>query len=122
MLLISDVKITNDVHESMRKSWENMYEQYIKEFGLSDEYLSHLNIKKRIAGLQADLVITGQKHFNTLIKIEKEKIKINSLGETKPLSLNMSLAKLSKYYGFHLQSKELTVLEYYSYINNIVNG
>jgi hypothetical protein len=106
----------------MRNSWENMYEQYIKEFGLSDEYLSHLNIKTKIADLQADLVITGQKHFNTLIKIEKEKIKINSLGESKPLSLNMSLAKLSKYYGFHLPSKELTVLEYYSYINNIVNG
>ena len=49
-------------------------------------------------------------------------MQINSLGEKKPTSLNMNLARMSKYYGFHLKSKELSVIDYYSYVNNIVNG
>jgi len=122
LLLISKTKVTDKVYNTLHKCWESIYEQYIKEFGLSDDYLAHINIKKKIANLQADLIITGQKHFKTLIKIEREKIKINSLGEKKPASLNMNLAKMSKYYGFHLNSKELTVIDYYSYVNNIVNG
>jgi hypothetical protein len=32
------------------------------------------------------------------------------------------LAKISKYYGFKLTSRELTTTEYYSYLENITNG
>jgi hypothetical protein len=29
---------------------------------------------------------------------------------------------MSKYYGFKLESKELTVTQYYSYLNTVKNG
>ena len=85
LLLISKTKITDEIYNTLHKCWESIYEQYIKEFGLSDDYLAHINIKKKIANLQADLVITGQKHFKTLIKIEREKMQIKIINYGVPM-------------------------------------
>lgn len=101
--------------------FEKIYNEFIEKFGFSDEYLSDLASKKRLANLQADLIITGQRHFKTMIAIEKEIMKQNALDYQKN-DLDSTLAKMSKYYGFKLSSRDLTVTEYYSYINNITNG
>lgn len=99
--------------------FEKIYNEFIERFGFSDEYLSDLERKKRLANLQADFIITKQRHFKTLIAIEKEIQKQNATESSKQ-DLEITLAKISKYYGFKLSSRDLTVAEYYSYINNIV--
>ena len=87
LLLISKTKITDEIYNTLHKCWESIYEQYIKEFGLSDDYLAHINVKKKIANLQADLVITGQKHFKTLIYSHKQQLhkKYNIKKKSTPL-------------------------------------
>lgn len=102
--------------------WQKLYNEFIERFGLSDEFLSDLQIEIKIANLQADLIITKQQHLKTLINIEQEKIRINSLDIKPPADLEIILAKMSKHYGFKLSSRELTTAEYYSYINNILDG
>ena len=102
--------------------WQKSYNEFIERFGLSDEFLSDLQIEIKIANLQADLIITKQKHLNTLIKIEQEKMRINNFEISEPADIESILAKMSKYYGFKLSSRELTTAEYYSYLNNITDG
>lgn len=98
--------------------FETIYNEFISRFGFSDEYLSDLERKKRLANLQADFIITKQRHFKTLIAVEKEIQRQNAKDVSKQ-DLEITLAKISKYYGFKLSSRDLTVAEYYSYINNI---
>lgn len=102
--------------------WQKLYNEFIERFGLSDEFLSDLQIEIKIANLQADLIITKQKHLNTLIKIEQEKMRINNFEISEPADIESILAKMSKFYGFKLSSRELTTAEYYSYLNNITDG
>lgn len=104
--------------EGLEILFEKIYDEFISRFGFSDEYLSDLERKKRLANLQADFIITKQRHFKTLIAIEKEIQQQNETSAGKQ-DLEITLAKISKYYGFKLSSRDLTVAEYYSYINNI---
>lgn len=102
--------------------WEILVDQWITRFGFSDEYNKELDGEVAIANLQADYIITNDRYYLTLIALEKEKIKMNK-GEVKePAELNTILAKMSKHYGFKLSSQDLTTDEYYSYLNNIIDG
>lgn len=112
-------KNSGEYFEGLEVLFEKIYDEFITRFGLSDEYLAELEAKKRLANLQADYIITKQRHLKTLIAVEKEIQKHNAT-ELKKQELEVTLAKISKYYGFKLSSRDLTVAEYYSYINNIV--
>ena len=91
-------------------------------FGLSEEFKDNLRLQVEIANLKARLVITGQRHLRTQIKIKEEEFLANSPSDKPPVELETLLAKMSKYYGFKLESKELTVTQYYSYLNEVNNG
>jgi len=120
-LLKNNVKTTNKLLLNLQNAWDNMYDQFMERFGLSDEYMSLLRQKMTIARYQAQYMITGQKHFKTLVTIEKENQRMNQV-EDRPIELDKTLAKMSKYYGFKLSSRDLTVSEYYSYIDSINHG
>jgi hypothetical protein len=102
--------------------WESLYNEYLVKFGISETLKNRLETKKRIGLLQADYIITGQKHLRTLINIEKEKLEEDNKDIKEPVKLDSILAKMSKYYGFKLSSRDLTTTEYYSYLENITNG
>lgn len=121
-LLIDPVKFSVKTFRKLFKVWEGLYDEYMVEFGLSDDYHSSLRARLVLARLQAQYIRTNQAHFKTLIAVEKEKIRMNSQDISKPSSLDKTLAKMSKFYGVRLRSKELSVSEYYSYIENITNG
>lgn len=102
--------------------WEKLYNDFMARFGLSEEFIADLNQSIRLAELQAKFIITKKIHYKTLIKVEKEKIKSTKEEYKKPPELESILATMSKHIGFKLSSRDLTVTEYYSYINNITNG
>lgn len=95
--------------------FDKIYNEFLEKFGLSEEYLTELEQKKYIAELQADYIITGQRHLRTLIAVAKERN--NTLPKVKkPKNIGVILAQLGKYYGYHLNEK-ITVYQYYSHIN-----
>jgi hypothetical protein len=122
-LLLKDVvTIDADDFQVLFDVWEVVYNEYIDMFGLSEEFLEDLNQQIELANYKAEFIIKGDRYLKTLIKIQEEKIKQNRKIDSKPVELEMLLAKMSKYYGFKLESKELTVVQYYSYLNTIKNG
>lgn len=121
-LVINSVKMNDALLIKLSNVWFKIYDQFMEEFGLSDEYMANLRTKVQLAKYQAELILTGQRHFRTLIKIEKEKIRLDKAAPVDPIKLDAACAKMSKFYGFHLNSNKLTVSQYYSYIENISNG
>lgn len=115
-----EIPFTDKIVLQLSKIWDDIYNQFIERFGLSDEFMTDLRDEIKLANLQADYIITGDRYLVTLIKIEKEKKRIADLDVKPPTDLDVILARMSKYYGFKLSSRELTVSEYYSYINNIL--
>lgn len=104
------------------EAWEGMYNEYIDKFGLSEEFLEDLNNQIELANYRAEFIISGDRYLRTLIKVGEERIKQTNKKNLKPVQLEILLAKMSKYYGFKLESKELTVVQYYSYLETVKNG
>lgn len=122
LLLKEIVTINAKQFQELFEVWNEIYNQYIEMFGLSEEFLADLNQQVQLANYKAEFIITGDRYFKTLIKIEEAKIEFENKGKGEPMELEMLLAKMSKYYGFKLESKELTVVQYYSYLKNVKNG
>ncbi len=102
--------------------WENIFNEYMERFGLSEEYKEDLQNKIDLANLKADFIISGDRYFKTMIRVQEEIIRANQDDSGKEFELEILLAKMSKFYGFKLTSRELTVAEYYSYLENIKDG
>src|SRR3990167_5681406 len=65
MLLFKDQKKAF-LTDKLNDLFDTIYNQFLNKFGLSDEYISELEERKQVALLQADLIITGQRHLKTL--------------------------------------------------------
>lgn len=121
-LLKEPITIDEKDFEALYVLWKLLYDEYISRFGLSDSFKDDLNKQIEIAKLKAEFLITGKKHLRTQIRIKEEELNSESAGVNKPFELEKLLAKMSKYYGFKLESKELSVTQYYSYLNEVNNG
>ena len=94
-------------------AWDSVYDSYITKFGLGKEYLRVLEIRKDVALLQCDLVITDDKFLNNKIKrLNRELDEILS----KPVEGDVTscVIHLSKWCGYRVNEKEVTVLEFYT--------
>lgn len=122
-LLLKEIVTINETDfEKLFDLWQEMYNDYMERFGLSEEFKENLDKQIEIAKLKAQLIITGKKHLRTIIRIKEEELNSDNSGIKKPLGLEELLAKMSKSYGFKLESKELTVVQYYSYLKALKNG
>jgi len=123
LLLIDPKDLEDEELINLEDVWQNIYNQYIKMFGLSEDYIDYLDSKKELALMKCEMILDkSKKYLKTMIKIEEEKLKGEKKKKKDSAILNKTIAKISKYYGFHLKSSELTVSEYYSYIENIKDG
>ena len=122
LLLKEDCYTNEEKINKLFQTWESIYNEYIDIFGLSEEFLEDLNQQVELANYKADFVITGNKYLKTMIKIHEDKFNSEKKAESKEIELEILLARMSKYYGFKLESKELTVVQYYSYLNTVKNG
>jgi len=122
LLLKNIITVDKAGLDSLFDLWKKMYNEYMSRFGLSDQYKEHLDKEIDIAKLKAKLIITGARHLKTLIRIKEQELMSDKPKIEKPLELEVLLARMSKSYGFKLESKELTVTQYYSYLNVVNNG
>lgn len=122
LLLKKIITIDESDFERLFDFWQEMYNEYMNRFGLSAEFKENLDKQIEIANLKAQLIITGKRHLRTIIKIKEEELNSGKTEIKEPVELETLLARMSKYYGFKLESKELTVTQYYSYLNTVKNG
>jgi len=93
-----------------------LYSEYIDVFGISDSYVKVLELKARIAELRIDKAITEDSFIQNFINMAEMDLK-DLYSQTNKTNTNEVKVHLEKYLGFRLNEKEVSVKEYYTYLN-----
>lgn len=109
--------ITEDVLKECEIAFNACYAEFIDTFGISPELAEIIRIKNKILMLKIDIALTGDKSLENFIEIEE--IQLNERLEVKQTKTNTYKVAIEKYLGFRLNEKEVTVKEYYEYLQAI---
>lgn len=94
--------------------WEQLHDEYIKEFGLSKVHAKLLKVIKDKALQELDYVITGDRFKLTLIEMEETRLK-NMLATTSGgVTIEEMLIHMSKWLGQWIKTKEISVKEFFT--------
>jgi hypothetical protein len=104
-------------HPENEKYFELIYDQFLQKRGLSVQYKRILECLRKIAELECDYVITNDRFLLTLIEIEKTKYQQMTKTTGNETSVEKMLIILGKWLGYRLDSKIVTVLEYYNILD-----
>lgn len=117
LLVIGKKKYTT---QQLEKCWEIIYDEFIQEFGISQQFITYLT-KMRIAiGYYIKAYIEGDKPAINLARanvVEAEAI----YKETNTTSNNNIYAIVSKYMGFRINPNEISTREFYNYLRLATN-
>lgn len=95
-------------------AWDIIYQQYIDRFGLSKLYEKMLNQMRKKADLELDYIISGDKFKLTLLEMETRRLESMLSTAGTGISTDQTLIHLSKWVGYWIKSKEISVLEFFN--------
>lgn len=98
--------------------FDKLYSDFIRTFGVSDNYKEYLDKLKEIEIAKIDMVVENDRSMETFIEVmevELEDIKAVTSGGT---YMETAIA-VEKNMGFKINTKEISVFEYYSYIKSL---
>lgn len=102
------------IQDGDAEKWMNLYDQYIKKYGLTKMYQRMLKVMKDKAILECDFVMTKDRFKLNLIEIEEQRLKDMMANGGEGMSMDESLVHLSKWLGYRLNPKQITVVEYFN--------
>lgn len=103
----------NDLVEC-EKAFKNVYDTYMEKFGIDKKFKDQVDIIKKIAFLQCDYLITKDQFKLTQIEVENAKLEMFKKDSSNNVTLQTTLIYLSKWLGYRLDWKEVSVFEYYT--------
>jgi len=102
----------------LAKAFADCQAQYIDTFGLSDNYRKILTLKWEIAVLRSELVMQGKRTNQVYIDLKTLDLKV-ILTESKASETGSVKVMIEKHMGFKLNENEVTVKEFYEYLNDL---
>jgi hypothetical protein len=94
-------------------SWNKIYDNYLDIYGLNDLAKRLMKLQVKLAKAKNDYIIRSNKfQFNVIRIIESEIEKVKGL-TNKGITTESVLVHLSKFQGYHISVKTLTVREYF---------
>jgi hypothetical protein len=100
------------------KIWENIYDEFIKRFGLSENYIKYINIRQQALELYKEAYVDGEKYKRVLADIkvaEAERL----IEDSEDVDLFEVSAYLTKNNFGRIDVKVVSVAEFYSYLKII---
>jgi len=105
--------VNNDsVNEEDLKAWNKIYDNYLDVYGLNDLAKRLMNLNKKLAIAQNDYIISENRFVLNAVRVLSSEIEKIKSQMNKGLSHDKVLIHLSKFMGFKLSSKKITVKEY----------
>jgi len=111
-------KIENETSKELNEIWTTIYDEYLEEFGLSKEYLEHLNKKKEITKLKSDYIFTGDRNILNLIDIEESEL-MDSSTKKETQTFESVVVGLEKIQKVSIDVKKITVYQYNNYLRTL---
>jgi len=112
-------KLKEENTEELEEFWAKIYDEFIEEFGFSENYIEVLDHKKRIAILKNDFVITDNRFLLNHIRIAENRLK--EIEKTAPIGVSFreSIVMIEKEQGIKIDAKKISVADYNSYIKTM---
>lgn len=107
--------------KELNNLWTLLQQEYIDEFGLSEEYLTILRTKKQSILLKIKAALTGDGSRNALAKIKDEELK-ERLERKEKVTFNDTLAQVEKFMGYQINPKQISVKKFYTYLKLMSKG
>lgn len=115
-MIYTRIDIGTDLNETDqdRIAWDSLYDQYIKRFGLGKMYKRLLSVMKDKALIECDFVLTRDRFKLTELEIKEAELKQMIDTNNTGMSIDQALIYLSKWIGYRLNPREITVTEYFN--------
>lgn len=107
----------NGTEEADLIVWEMIYNQYLKQYGLNKTYKRYMDQLKKLAFAELDFIITGNNFKLTIAEMEKQRLEGMLNNANYGISIEQTLIHLSKWIGYLIKTKEITVLEYFNLLH-----
>lgn len=121
--LLFKKKINKEIDKSkLSNVWAKIYNEYIIDFGLSENYKDIIELKREIAIKQAKFIATGDRLLLTFIGLDKENLKVLTKPKGKSINFKKNVTAIEKIQGIRIDPLKITVLEYFNYLKNLSNG
>ncbi len=102
--------------KNIETSFEEIQRQIVNKFGISESFREILNINQEILLHKIDNCLENSKANNVFINILTDQLKeLTNVGKGDSSQIK---TELEKYLGFRLNLKEISVLEYFSYVKS----
>lgn len=112
------IKITKQFVAVLEKAWEKIYEEYISEFGLSEEFITIKQKQIGIALMKCELILTGDRTLETFIEIEEYELGLMQKEIGKSNFMESKIAIENKF-KFQVNMRTTTIREFHSYLKHL---
>lgn len=96
------------------EAWSNLYDDYIKRYDLGKLHKKMLKIMREKALLELNFVETRERFELTKIELKEAELIRMMKNNGSGMTIDQSLVHLSKWIGYRLAAKEITVVEYFN--------
>ena len=100
--------------------WETIFNEYIDQIGLNEKFKEWMALRVRAADYWARSILENNRTFRTLAKVQERRAD-DVFGE-QGNELSTVVAGVSKFMGFRVDPREVTVLEFHQYLKQATNG
>lgn len=116
-LINRKAKIDKYIHLAL----QNLQDNYTKIFGLDPKYEAYLRAKMALELLEIKRTLTGDKSLGTLIQVAQ--LNLQAMTDTGiKVSSNDAVVAVEKYMGFRIDTRVVTVYEFYGYVKSIAKN
>lgn len=116
-LLVKRKKVNKSLLKILEKAWEKIYNEYVSEFGFSENFRSLKEKELEIAKLQLDLILTNDRTLKIFIKqAQLELVDMQGGGNS---SFMESKIAIESHFKFQVNMMQTSIREFYSYLKHL---
>lgn len=97
--------------------WVMLYDQFLDRFGIDERLELYLNLKVQLTKLRCLWIQTGDDMILNQIAIEEINLKNLDPTKTEGMTTDQCLVHLSKWLGYHVKKKDITIVEFKNLMN-----
>lgn len=106
-------KINVDL-EKCKEAFSNLYNEFLDTFGINESLKQVIELQNEITILKIDKVLTENNSLQTFIELKQ--IELDELINVKAEKTKTYKVEIEKFLGFRINEKEVSVKEYYEYL------